>query len=183
MAKVTLDKDAFKALASDTRLEIIRNLDGKKMSLKDISNKIKLNTATLHEHLSKLHDAGLIKRKEREGHKWVYYKLSWKGACLWHPENTRIVIMFSTTLIALLSGIIGLYYYLKQIMSTKQNGNLMNELGTERINITYDVSNLKVNLIDQNPILQYIIVSSLIIFCILLILSLWRYSKNKIQKL
>ena len=100
MTKVTLDMNAFKALASDTRLDILKTLDGKRMSLNDISRKTKLNKATLHEHLAKLNEAGLVKKKEREGHKWVYYKLSWKGECLLHPENTRIVVMFSITFIS-----------------------------------------------------------------------------------
>ncbi len=87
MAKVTLDKNSFKALASETRLDILRTLDGKKMGIKDISNATNLNKATLHEHLTKLHEAGLVKRKEREGHKWVYYKLSWKGASLFEYDH------------------------------------------------------------------------------------------------
>ena len=100
MPKVTLDMSTFKALASDTRLDILRVLDGKKMSLKDMCKATKLNKATLHEHLSKLHEAGLVKRKEREGHKWVYYKLTWKGEGLLHPENTRIVVLFSVSFIS-----------------------------------------------------------------------------------
>lgn len=108
MTKVTLDMSTFKALASDTRLDILRSLDGKKMSLKDISKATSLNKATLHEHLSKLHEAGLVKKKGREGHKWVYYKLSWKGECLLHPENTRIVVLFSATFFSLFFGIIQL---------------------------------------------------------------------------
>jgi DNA-binding transcriptional ArsR family regulator len=113
MTKVTLDMDTFKALASDTRLDILKTLDGKKMSLKDISAETKLNKATLHEHLVKLNEAGLVKRKEREGHKWVTYKLTWKGECLLHPENTRIVVMFSTTFMALAVGIIQMIWYVK----------------------------------------------------------------------
>lgn len=101
MPKVTLDMSTFKALASDTRLDILRTLDGKKMSLNDICRETKLNKATLHEHLQKLNQAGLIKRKEREGHKWVYYKLTWKGEGLLHPENTKIVVMFSVSFITL----------------------------------------------------------------------------------
>ena len=114
MAKVTLDKNMFRALASETRLNILKNLDGKKMNLKDVSDKTKLNKATLHEHLSKLHEAGLIKRKEREGQKLVYYKLTWKGNSLLHPENNRIIVMFSTTFLALFFGIVGFIYHLKQ---------------------------------------------------------------------
>jgi len=113
MSKVTLDMSTFKALASDTRLDILKALDGKKMSLKDISKATSLNKATLHEHLAKLHEAGLVKRKERDGHKWVYYKLSWKGECLLHPENTRIVVLFTTTFITLWAGIIQLMWFVK----------------------------------------------------------------------
>ena len=105
MPKVTLDMNTFKALASDSRLDILRSLDGKKMSLKDISRATRLNKATLHEHLAKLNEAGLVKKYEREGHKWVYYKLTWKGEGLLHPENTRIVVMFSITFVTLLIGI------------------------------------------------------------------------------
>ena len=113
MAKVTLDMNAFKALASDTRLDILKALDNKKMNLKDLSEATKLNKATLHEHLSKLNEAGLVKRKERNGHKWVYYKLTWKGESLLHPENTRIVLLFTMTFIALWGGIIQLMQYVK----------------------------------------------------------------------
>ena len=116
MSKVTLDMATFKALASNTRLDILRTLDGKKMSLKDISNVTNLNKATLHEHLLKLNDAGLVKKNERQGHKWVYYKLTWKGECLLHPENTRIVVLFSVTFITLFIGIIQLVSYVKGVI-------------------------------------------------------------------
>jgi DNA-binding transcriptional ArsR family regulator len=115
MAKVTLDMNTFKALASDTRLDILRVLDGKRMSLKDISRATKLNKATLHEHLAKLHEAGLVKKKEREGHKWVYYKLTWKGEGLLHPENTRIVVMFSVTFVSLFVAFMFLVSFLQPI--------------------------------------------------------------------
>jgi len=37
------------------------------MSLSEISRATNLNKATLHEHLSKLCEADLVKRKDREG--------------------------------------------------------------------------------------------------------------------
>ena len=111
--------NTFKALASDTRLDILRALDGKKMSLKDISRATNLNKATLHEHLAKLNEAGLVKRREREGHKWVYYKLTWKGEGLLHPENTRIVVLFTTTIVSLIVGIVALFNYVKGYIINK----------------------------------------------------------------
>lgn len=115
MPKVTLDMNTFRALASDTRLDILRTLDGKKMSLTDICKATRLNKATLHEHLTKLNGAGLIKKNEREGHKWVYYKLTWKGEGLLHPENTRIVVMFSITFISLLLAVMLMVNFLQPI--------------------------------------------------------------------
>jgi DNA-binding transcriptional ArsR family regulator len=113
MTKITLDRETFKALASDTRLDILKTLDGKHLGLNEIAKVSNLNKATLHEHLTKLHEAGLIKRTERDGHKWVYYKLTWKGESLLHPENAKIVILFTTTFIALWLGIIQLIWYIK----------------------------------------------------------------------
>ena len=115
MPKVTLDMAAFKALASDTRLLILRALDGKKLNLKELCKVTELNKATLHEHLVKLNEAGLVKKKEREGHKWVYYKLTWKGEGLLHPENTKIVVMFSTTFISLFIAVALMMSFLQPI--------------------------------------------------------------------
>lgn len=119
MVKLTLDMNTFKALASDTRLDILKVLDGKHMSLKDISSATNLNKATLHEHLCKLNEAGLVKRKERDGHKWVYYKLTWKGECLLHPENTKIVVLFCSTFLTLFVGIVQLVNYAKGVVVGK----------------------------------------------------------------
>ena len=127
MTKVTLDMSTFKALASNTRLDILKALDGKKLNLKDISKITNLNKATLHEHLTKLNEAGLVKKKEREGHKWVYYKLSWKGEGLLHPENTRIVVLFSTTFLTLFLGIVMLVNYVKGYIV----GKAVNYIGSD----------------------------------------------------
>ncbi len=113
MTKITLDRETFKALASDTRLDILKTLDGKNMGLNEIAKVTNLNKATLHEHLTKLNEAGLIKRNERDGHKWVYYKLTWKGESLLHPENAKIVVLFATTIVALWVGLIQLIWYIK----------------------------------------------------------------------
>jgi len=116
MTKITIDMNTFKALASDTRLDILRALDGKKLSLNDISRITNLNKATLHEHLKKLYEAGLVKKNEREGHKWVYYKLTWKGEGLLHPENTKIVVMFSITFVSLLLSVMLLVNFAQPII-------------------------------------------------------------------
>ena len=205
MSKITLDKDTFKALASDTRLDILRTLDGRKMNLTEIASQTKLNKATLHEHLVKLTEAGLVKKKEREGHKWVYYRLSWKGENILHPENTRIVIMFTMTFVALASGFVQLYLYLKGTVFSFHDelvygadGPLKagNETGVNTSTITDGINSVPENTrvflesndgvvqaFYQNPLFLYIAVGCFALFLVLLAVSLWRFWVNKTPKL
>ena len=130
MTKITIDRDTFKALASDARLEIIKALDGRKLNLSEIARKTNLNKATVHEHLTKLLEAELVKKIERDGHKWTYYKLSWKGSSLLHPENTKIVIMFSLAFVFLINGILQLIWYAKGTL-TNIGDKLISNGGTK----------------------------------------------------
>ena len=171
MPKVSLDIDSFKALASETRLDILRALDGKKMSLNEITKATKLHKMTLHEHLTKLSSAGFIKKIEREGHKWVYYQLSWKGQSLLHPENTRIVVMFSVTFFTLIFGIFSFVSYIRQQPSTYARELLMGDSNKEYVMTIVD------------PFLLYLTVFFMTVFIVLLTVSIWRYKKNKPQKL
>ena len=56
----------------------------------------------------KVNEAGLVKKKECDGDKWVYYKMKWKGEGLLYIENISIVVLFSETFFTLLCGFIKL---------------------------------------------------------------------------
>ena len=88
MAKVTLDMETFKALASETRLQVLRALDERRKTLSELAREMELNKATVHEHLQLLTGTGLIKKRDDEGRKWIYYELTWRGQRLLHPEET-----------------------------------------------------------------------------------------------
>jgi DNA-binding transcriptional ArsR family regulator len=106
MTKISLELNDIKALASDSRLDILKILDGRKVNLQELTQKSNLNKATLHAHLTKLVEAGFIKKQGRQGHKWVYYTLTWKGESLLHPENARIVFLFCSAFFSFFVGII-----------------------------------------------------------------------------
>ncbi len=167
MPKVSLDIESFKALASETRLDILRVLDGKKLNLNEITKATNLHKMTLHEHLSKLTSAGFINRIEREGHKWVYYTLSWKGQSILHPENTRIVVMFSVTFISLIFGIFAFVRYIGQTPVNPPEIILASPPGS----------------LSEDPFFLYIAVICMMFFFILLTISIWKFRKNKSQKL
>ena len=182
MTKITLDKDTFKVLASDTRLNILQSLDGKKMTLTELGKQTSLNKATLHENLVKLHSAGLVKRKEREGHKWIYYKLSWKGASLLHPDNNRIVVMFTATFFVLMTGVLGLFNYLNSIISAEAGEDLMYvpKSNADEGLLAFEERSFG---IANDPIFLYIGIACIILFSALFIFSILKYRQNKEQKL
>jgi len=90
-AKITLDQESFKALASDVRVGILKHLDVRRETVTDLSNLMTLSKPTLLEHLEKLQSAGLVKRVD-EGRKWIYYELSDKGRKILHPERVAITL-------------------------------------------------------------------------------------------
>jgi DNA-binding transcriptional ArsR family regulator len=113
--KVTLDREAFKVLASDTRLDILKALDERPMTVSELGRKLELNKATVFEHLEKLASAGLVKKQDDDERKWVYYSLSWKARRILHPERVTIALLFSSSLAAMLSGVVVAAEYLRQV--------------------------------------------------------------------
>ncbi len=91
-ARITLDQESFKALASDVRVGILKRLDVRRETVTDLSNLLSLSKPTLLEHLEKLQSAGLVKRVD-EGRKWIYYALSDKGRKILHPERVAITLV------------------------------------------------------------------------------------------
>lgn len=54
----------------------------------------------MHRHLKKLEEGGLVKKNDDHG--FIYYSLTWKARDLVSPgENTRIVVLLSSTLVLL----------------------------------------------------------------------------------
>jgi DNA-binding transcriptional ArsR family regulator len=93
--RVELDKKSIFALASDTRLEILKSLQPMRRTVSQLSEELNIDKAAVHRHLKKMEEGGLVKRLEDHG--FVYYGLTWKARDLIVPnENTRIVIVLSS---------------------------------------------------------------------------------------
>jgi len=97
-ARITLDQESFRALASDVRVGILKRLDVRRETVPDLSNLMTLSKPTLLEHLEKLQSAGLVKRID-EGRKWIYYELSDKGRKILHPERVAITLALASAVV------------------------------------------------------------------------------------
>jgi ArsR family transcriptional regulator len=93
--RITLDREVFKALASDTRLDILKALDVRQKTVTELAKELDLNKATVFEHLEKLAAVGLIQKLE-DDRKWVYWQLTWTGRRLLHPESITLALVLST---------------------------------------------------------------------------------------
>ena len=99
--KITLDREAFRSLASDTRISILKSLDQRRKMLTELSKQLDMSPSTVKEHMDSLKKAGLVVLKD-DGHKWKYYELTRKGRGVLHPEYTRIWIILSLSGLAIL---------------------------------------------------------------------------------
>ncbi len=107
--KIVLDRATFRALASDTRVEILKELDKRRKTLTELSDSVGLAVATIKEHISSLSASGLVEVKD-EGRKWKYYELTEKGKAVLYPERRKIWVMIAALFFAvILSGYMSFY--------------------------------------------------------------------------
>lgn len=130
--RVELDKKSLFALASDTRLEILKALQPMRRTVSQLSEVVNVDKAAVYRHLKKMEDGGLVKRYEEHG--FVYYGLSWKAKDLIAPnESTRIVILLSATWLLLLCAAV---FLSAGLMAEEGNNYLYGFLPTKEA--TYD---------------------------------------------
>lgn len=103
--KIILDKETFKALAVDTRINILKLLLEKQYTGTEIAEKLNLSASTVKEHLDVLVASGLVKQEDTD-RKWKYYSLTLKGKRVVQPRDMKVLVAFClSTFAAAVSGI------------------------------------------------------------------------------
>ncbi|MBI4021654.1 MAG: winged helix-turn-helix transcriptional regulator [Candidatus Aenigmarchaeota archaeon] len=95
---VTLDRQTFKVLASETRVGMLKLLAQRRMTLTELATRLGLAPSSVKEHLDALVASGLIAQAD-EGHKWKYYALTEKGKDILHPAEKRVFILLGLGLV------------------------------------------------------------------------------------
>jgi DNA-binding transcriptional ArsR family regulator len=105
-----IDRKTLKALAGDTRLDILKSLSYRRKMPSELSKELNLAPSTIIEHLNKLEEANLVKREET-GHKWIYYSLTDEGENLIKPSiPVQFVLVLSISLIVIFAGFVYINY-------------------------------------------------------------------------
>ncbi len=101
MKQVVLDESSFKALSSDSRVSILKNLKSRRRTLTELSKQLSLGTSTVKEHCDVLRRAELIEQID-EGRKWKYYELTDKGRSVIAPSlysDLQVLITLCVTVV------------------------------------------------------------------------------------
>ena len=103
---IVLTKETFEVLASGTRLTILKNLHERRMTITELADGLGLAKSTVHHHLQRLADAGLVAADD-DGRAWVYYALTPEGRALLQPHGSaRIRIILTAGLASLAGGVV-----------------------------------------------------------------------------
>ena len=107
MGEITLTSTEFRALSSDTRVQIIKLLKERNYTLTELSKKLNLSPPTIKQHLDTLVKSEIIELKD-EGRKWKYYELTRKGKNIVEPSHTNVLIVIGANIVAI---IVVLYFF------------------------------------------------------------------------
>jgi len=115
MDKITLDKEIIRVLASEMRVDILKKIDSRSMTLGKLTDDLNISKSTVHEHLTILVESGLVKKVNRNN-KWVYYELTDNGMEILHPHKmTRIIVLLSSAILSFAVGLVWLYWFVRRI--------------------------------------------------------------------
>ncbi len=81
----------FKALGSKTRINILRNLRSRRMTLSELATLLSMHPSTVQQHTEILRNAGLVSRKD-DGYKWKYYFLTKDGQDVFAARDISLVL-------------------------------------------------------------------------------------------
>jgi len=131
--EIKMDRKTFESLASETRIAILKSLDARQMTITELSKNLGLAKSTVHEHLAKMADAGLVEKIE-DHRKWSYYKLTYKGKGILHPhEMVRIMLLLSFAFLALTGGAFEIINYRRYLAPGARQMAAQTELAEEAV--------------------------------------------------
>jgi DNA-binding transcriptional ArsR family regulator len=175
--KITLDKDSFKALSSDTRVSILKSLAQRRKTLTELSHEFSMSVSTVKEHLDSLSKVGLIEQKN-EGHKWKYYELTAKGKDIVYPGEKSVWIMLCISILAIIVSGYGMFQ--QPAMMARAPAPEYSAL-TEAGPTAVDVSVKTAESASQAAELPYISITIMIVFAVIAGICIFLIARRRIK--
>ena len=169
-----MDRKTIKALASDTRVNILKALAERRKMPAELSRELNLAASTIVEHLKYLEESELVEKKHT-GHKWIYYELTSKGKNIAAPK-------FPVNMILILSlGIIVSIFSFANIFSAQAPAfTSSKEIAGVAASAPADLAKTAASAPAE---INWIFVVILVVGLALVAFELWKFFKKKILKL
>ncbi len=120
MEPVTIiDRNVLKIVAVDTRMDILKELSEGSRTPADLGKRLNKTSSTIVEHLDILCRAGLVKKIEQPGKKWIFYTLTEKGEGIVSSKTKRLVIILGVSVLSAIAGFTGFFSYTLGGFSTR----------------------------------------------------------------
>jgi len=138
-----IEAEAYRALSSKSRLDIIKLLYRKPMSVEEIAEKLGLQPITIRHHLQSLVEAGFIEASEERagsvGRPKIYYKMVREPPLVSYPK--RRYLMLNNFIINTMRYVLG-EDQAKKIL--RKAGHEMGENTTKRLELEHEIKDWNV---------------------------------------
>ena len=104
-AEYTINKSTIDSLSSDSRILILSSLRNRQKTNAELAKELSLKSPTIHHHLDRLKEAGLVESRE-DGHKWVYYRLTPFGQALFNPDKRMKLSIVLSAILTIITGLV-----------------------------------------------------------------------------
>lgn len=166
-----MDRKTIKALASDTRVDILKALVERRKMPAEISKQMQLAPSTIVEHLKLLESAGLVEKKHT-GHKWIYYELTSKGKNVAAPKfPINMILILTLGIIVSIFGFSNLYASGAPELSAEKNV----AVATQTAGAPADLVKTTTSAL---PEINWIFSGLFVLGLILIIFGLWKIFKK-----
>jgi DNA-binding transcriptional ArsR family regulator len=126
---VELNEEVLKVLSSRSRKRIIKSLEDRSKTVSELSRELNLAKSTVHKHIVRLAETGIVVRRDIDNNKFVYYTLSEKGRyILKQAEKLSLKIQLSIALITFVGGVLELYRFIRDATMVKGELSIINLL-------------------------------------------------------
>ncbi|MCX9010680.1 MAG: winged helix-turn-helix domain-containing protein [Candidatus Methanoperedens sp.] len=110
-----IELNDIKNLSSETRLDILRILNGRRSTVSELSRSLDISKSAILYHILRLCEIGFVNRVDDGERKWIYYELSSKGRSVIQSKKITVGLLLSSSVLSLIAGILQVERYLESV--------------------------------------------------------------------
>lgn len=125
-----IDSSTVKALASPTRIQILKATLNGRSTTTGISEDLEKTKSTVSTHLETLTDAGLLEKDEEEGRRRVVYTPTRKAESIIKGRRKKMQFSLATGFVAMIAGGAAFWQFFDPINSNAASRQSADSMGT-----------------------------------------------------